>query len=65
MIDHLPHSRSIRLGALLIVLIAIAQRVPATPGALACAAGRRESRVEWKQQRCCRGIIGPDRPATG
>src|SRR4051794_5158622 len=33
MIDDLPHSRSIRLGALVIVLFAIVQRAPASPTA--------------------------------
>jgi len=44
MIDDLPYSRSIRLGALVVLLLAIAQRAPATPDAgllagLAVAAG--------------------------
>ena len=40
MIDDLPHSRPIRLGALVVLLFAIAQRAPAGPGVgfLACLA---------------------------
>jgi signal transduction histidine kinase len=49
MIDDLPHSRSIRVGALVVLLFAIAQRAPAAPtaGLLVCLAAAAGGWLVW------------------